>query len=283
VALFESQRYSSPGRPDLASWGLITSTPDGVVQPSSSTLRPYGRGGRRYKIGRKLEGGGDPAQVWIYQLPGHQAGETMNAIKIGILVMGAVAIGIAVLVDATKDHATREGTITRVDDLISQEEVLNEKCRGSSGDLAETQKFCEERDAIFAQIKSRGWCWGTGNEIEAEKKWQSCPSQTNVSPLEQYLLDIRMATVPLAQAHAAAMCGLRSDQWMSAFDLNYQMQAHSEAKRLGISSAGITRGDKETAKMYQETMSMTSCRALINSPAMAHLDDLQSQMTGGYH
>jgi hypothetical protein len=146
----------------------------------------------------------------------------MHAIKIGILAIGAVGIGVAVLADATAPH---------------------------------------QQGAAAAAASPRA----------------------SMAPREEYLLDMRMAAVSLAQAHAANMCGLRSDGWLHDFDLGYQYFGAAEVKRLGIASAGISKGDKETAKTYRETMGMMSCRVLTNSQTMAYLDDMQSQMTGGYH
>jgi hypothetical protein len=59
--------------------------------------------------------------------------------------------------------------------LISSERKLNDKCRGDSGDDPATQKACDQRDALDKKLKSRGWCYGRPDQIEADKTWQPCP------------------------------------------------------------------------------------------------------------
>lgn len=58
--------------------------------------------------------------------------------------------------------------------LIAKEEVLNDKCRGGSGDDKGTQKACDERDIIFKKIKAKNWCWGHDGQIDADRVWERC-------------------------------------------------------------------------------------------------------------
>lgn len=116
---------------------------------------------------------------------------------------------------------------------------------------------------------------------ESKPAEESAPA-AKMSPREEYLLTARGAAVTLAQAHAANMCQLRSDLWLKTFDTGYQMELTREANRLGVSKDDLKEGDRQTEQMYRETMSMTSCRSLLNSATMARLDELQSAMTGGY-
>lgn len=58
--------------------------------------------------------------------------------------------------------------------LIAEEGKLNEECRGGSGDDKATTKACADRDAIFGEIKARGWCWGHEGQIEADRTWEHC-------------------------------------------------------------------------------------------------------------
>ncbi|MBA2589792.1 MAG: hypothetical protein H0U98_14340 [Alphaproteobacteria bacterium] len=104
----------------------------------------------------------------------------MNSIKIGILAIAVIGFAIAILADATSPH--RGGSVTGVADLISQEESLNEKCRGGSGDDPATQKFCDKRDRVFAQIRAKGWCWESDNGVEADKKWEPCATTSQSEP-----------------------------------------------------------------------------------------------------
>ncbi len=61
-----------------------------------------------------------------------------------------------------------------VNALKKREDQLNDKCRGGSGDDPATEKACDDRDKVFAQLKDAGWCWGTPDQIEADKTWVKC-------------------------------------------------------------------------------------------------------------
>lgn len=61
--------------------------------------------------------------------------------------------------------------------LIAEEERLNKKCRGGSGDDRAIIKACNQRDVIFKQIQAKNWCWGREGQYEYQKKWQKCPSR----------------------------------------------------------------------------------------------------------
>ncbi|MBS0586373.1 MAG: hypothetical protein JSS37_00065 [Proteobacteria bacterium] len=58
--------------------------------------------------------------------------------------------------------------------LIAQEETLNDKCRGGSGDDKATQKACDERDVILKKIEAKNWCWGHDDQIGADRVWERC-------------------------------------------------------------------------------------------------------------
>lgn len=61
-----------------------------------------------------------------------------------------------------------------VHDLLAAEEKANETCRGGSGDSPATQRACAERDSYVEKLRSRGWCYGTEEQTEADKTWQLC-------------------------------------------------------------------------------------------------------------
>jgi ribosomal protein L32 len=62
--------------------------------------------------------------------------------------------------------------------LITREKAVDEKCRGGSGDDTNTQTACNERDALFSEIKSKGWCWGPDNKAEYQKDWMPCAASS---------------------------------------------------------------------------------------------------------
>lgn len=62
----------------------------------------------------------------------------------------------------------------RVKELMRQEDLVNDKCRGGAGDDPATEKACTERDGLYDAIKAQGWCWGHDGQSEAEKDWEYC-------------------------------------------------------------------------------------------------------------
>jgi hypothetical protein len=82
-------------------------------------------------------------------------------------------VGLLVAFSASgKDH--RSNAQKQIDVLIAQEEELNHKCRGGSGDEPATMKACDERDAIVEKLKTKGWCWGHDGQVEFKKQWEKC-------------------------------------------------------------------------------------------------------------
>ncbi|MBU1360910.1 MAG: hypothetical protein KJ901_19400 [Gammaproteobacteria bacterium] len=69
-----------------------------------------------------------------------------------------------------------------VQTLISQVDVLNERCRGGSGDDPATMMACDQRDALGARVALAGWCWGNDRQYGFEKKWQPCGGKQTTSP-----------------------------------------------------------------------------------------------------
>ncbi len=58
--------------------------------------------------------------------------------------------------------------------LIAQEETLNDKCLGGSGDDKATLKACAERDVVLEKIKAKNWCWGHDGQVGADRTWEPC-------------------------------------------------------------------------------------------------------------
>jgi len=58
--------------------------------------------------------------------------------------------------------------------LMAQEEKLNDRCRGGSGDDNATQKACDVRDDLLRKLQSKNWCWGHEEQIGAERTWEPC-------------------------------------------------------------------------------------------------------------
>ncbi|ENZ79594.1 MULTISPECIES: hypothetical protein [Ralstonia] len=58
--------------------------------------------------------------------------------------------------------------------LIAQEDLLNQACRGGSGDSPTTASSCDARDATYKAIRARGWCWGHKDDTGADRRWVKC-------------------------------------------------------------------------------------------------------------
>ena len=58
--------------------------------------------------------------------------------------------------------------------LLDKESALNDRCRGGSGDDPQTQKYCDQRNETFGQLKSKGWCYGPDSAPMYQKAWSPC-------------------------------------------------------------------------------------------------------------
>lgn len=65
--------------------------------------------------------------------------------------------------------------------LIEKADQLNDKCRGGSGDDPATMSACDARDTLIEQIRAKNYCYGTEQQIQAEKTWQECAPASAVA------------------------------------------------------------------------------------------------------
>lgn len=91
-------------------------------------------------------------------------------IAAGALFFGGVAI-----------YTANTGPVETVQDLIKQEEALNDRCRGGSGDEASTWEACSQRDALSGALQKQGWCYGTPKQAEYQKEWARCSADPTVA------------------------------------------------------------------------------------------------------
>ncbi len=104
------------------------------------------------------------------------------------------------------------------------------------------------------------------------------PAIAAPSAMEQYKSQLQRAGRNVDLAQNAVMCGIRSQRWFEVFQDGYQLLATSEARRLGLGSAGLDAAD-EMAKAPPARM---PCAQLVNSPTMDKLDRIQDVLTGGF-
>ncbi|WP_374398104.1 hypothetical protein [Tabrizicola sp.] len=58
--------------------------------------------------------------------------------------------------------------------LLQDEQALNSRCRGGSGDDTATWQACGARDYVGYLLFQRGWCFGKEDQIDAEMQWHQC-------------------------------------------------------------------------------------------------------------
>jgi hypothetical protein len=100
--------------------------------------------------------------------------------------MGAILVVGVVIAAILPTH--KQASDEDVKSLIAQEEKLDEQCRdGPASNAAEmeaTQKICNQRDPIVSKIMALGWCWGHGEQIDADRKWEPCQSAPQQTTME---------------------------------------------------------------------------------------------------
>jgi len=59
--------------------------------------------------------------------------------------------------------------------LLREEEIQNEACRGGSGDDPKTDAACTKRDALVKKLRDAGMCYGPPELPMYQQKWGPCP------------------------------------------------------------------------------------------------------------
>lgn len=66
--------------------------------------------------------------------------------------------------------------------LLADEAILNDRCRGGSGDDMETWQACGARDYVGYLLSQRGYCFGKDGQAEFEMEWHACSTGSLRSP-----------------------------------------------------------------------------------------------------
>lgn len=102
---------------------------------------------------------------------------------------------LAAAITAVAFHASAQQPPASVARMIEQHEVLNDKCRGGSGDSAATWKACDKRDALYTKIEKAGWCWGPQAAAGFEKHWTPCSDdQRKPAKKAWFVFDVNRTT-----------------------------------------------------------------------------------------
>jgi hypothetical protein len=119
-------------------------------------------------------------------------GKLMRALRIGVLGVLFVA-GVYSLISNLPDTKTGSDAGSRkkdavasiestapspipqeVADLLKKEQDFNNKCRDGIGSDPDKMEFCIQRDAVFDELTSKGWCWGKEGQAEYQMEWHPC-------------------------------------------------------------------------------------------------------------
>jgi hypothetical protein len=63
---------------------------------------------------------------------------------------------------------------TEASKLIRQYHQADASCRGDNFNQKSTLTACSKRDALTEELLKRGFCWGSEDQAEYQKKWQLC-------------------------------------------------------------------------------------------------------------
>lgn len=102
------------------------------------------------------------------------------------------------------------------------------------------------------------------------------------APLNQYKAQMARAQKNVALAEVAYTCGIRSQRWLEVFEDGYQLLATSEARRLGLGSAGLDASDAMVEATTRDARAGLTCSKLANSKTMAKLDTIHHILTAGF-
>ncbi|MCB4360913.1 hypothetical protein [Quatrionicoccus australiensis] len=120
---------------------------------------------------------------------------------------------------------------------IAEADRLNSLCRGGSGDSAATAKHCEKRDAAYAAIERRGWCWGHEGQAGNERQWEKCQQSNGEAtpepkPYSAMFLAMHKDVMLKEQRQQCEDMGIAAgDQKGAARCLNYLERAYSYMRR----------------------------------------------------
>lgn len=108
--------------------------------------------------------------------------------------------------------------------LVSLEDTLDDKCRGSGFDFA-----CAQRAFVRNKIMEKGWCWGPDNAAsEADKRWIPCVAGEAV--LDPILSSVKGASFDCSKADKPdeiLICGNQELSLMDGAIAGYYQQTKS--------------------------------------------------------
>jgi len=67
-----------------------------------------------------------------------------------------------------------KGQSAKPDGMLARWHDRNEKCRGGSGDSAETWRACNEREYTNTALTAHGWCYGQPGQFGYQTRWHRC-------------------------------------------------------------------------------------------------------------
>lgn len=109
------------------------------------------------------------------------------------------------------------------------------------------------------------------------------PEEYQMSNIERFEMDRSNPLKSFALAHAAAQCGLRSDEWLQPFNDAFALGSDADIKHYRLTDQEVSAANDAEQRVISDTISHTRCSDLANSPMMDKLDSVQRKLTDGYH
>lgn len=146
--------------------------------------------------------------------------------------------------------------------LINQWGELSDQCRGSiTPDDNATKISCDKLNKLVLELNLRGWCFGTSEQIEAEKRWQQCPTPAEhiaraVSALRQVQQKLAASRIAATQAYQnMASLRMAARNWLGCSGGTDNDCMNNTASAVAESNDAAAQGQWNTlwiAEVFQE-------------------------------
>jgi hypothetical protein len=98
--------------------------------------------------------------------------------------------------------------------MLKAEGILDDLCRDPSDD--QTTDLCAVRDDLVSRLGKMGWCYGTPDQAEYQKKWQPCASIVSKPKSSQDNIVYSLSGNGLQQSRPFTIDGPSEIQWTAS-------------------------------------------------------------------
>jgi hypothetical protein len=141
-----------------------------------------------------------------------------------------------------------------------------------------------------AQQQTNAQAQSSYQAAQAQDARVGAEAQAHASPaMLAYEKRVAKRAVIEGQAMAVLMCQLRSDGWYETISLGVQIAFMHDPEVANFSPAEKSAIDHEMNRVHDAALAQAAgpalrdCATLADSPTMEKLDQLQTQLSGGYH